>query len=71
MRYFSELGVTRHQLKGTTVNALFTGLCGCGHDIRMILRHVRFLFCQIIWLIGLLPRFTRGTGRPQALKIAA
>ena len=63
--------LTRCPLKGTTGDALFAVLCGCGHNIRMILRHLRILLCQFIRLIALLPRFTRGTGSPQALQITA
>src|SRR6056297_3508350 len=33
--------LTRCPLKGTTGDALFAVLCGCGHNIRMILRHLR------------------------------
>ncbi len=43
--------LTRSPLKGTAGDALFAVLCGCGHNIRMILRHLRTAFCQLIWLI--------------------
>lgn len=43
--------LTRCPLKGTTGDAIFAVLCGCGHNIRMILRHLRTIFCQLIWLI--------------------
>ena len=43
--------LTRSPLKGTAGDALFAVLCGCGHNIRMILRHLRAIFCQLIWLI--------------------
>jgi hypothetical protein len=26
-------------------------LCGCGHNIRMILRHLRAILCRLIWLL--------------------
>jgi IS5 family transposase len=42
--------LTRSTLKGTEGDALFAVLCGCGHNIRMILRHLREVLCQLIWL---------------------
>ena len=36
--------LTRSTLKGTEGDALFALLCGRGHNIRMILRHLR-VFC--------------------------
>jgi IS5 family transposase len=33
--------LTRCPLKGTDGDAIFAVLCGCGHNIRMILRHLR------------------------------
>lgn len=35
-------------LKGTDGDALFAVLCGCGHNIRMILRHLREFLCRSI-----------------------
>lgn len=43
--------LTRCPLKGTTGDALFAVLCGCGHNIRMILRQLRVLLRHILWLI--------------------
>ena len=43
--------LTRSPLKGTAGDALFAVLCACGHNIRMILRHLRAVPCQLIWLI--------------------
>jgi IS5 family transposase len=43
--------LTRCTLKGTEGDAVFAVLCGCGHNIRMILRHLRAAFCHLIWLI--------------------
>ncbi len=43
--------LTRSPLKGTAGDALFAVLCGCDHNIRMILRHLRVLLRQLIWLI--------------------
>lgn len=36
--------------KGTEGDAVFAVLCGCGHNIRMILRHLRAGVCRLIWL---------------------
>lgn len=43
--------LTRSPLKGPVGDALFAVLCGCGHNIRMILRHLKAAFHQLIWLI--------------------
>ena len=42
--------LTRCPLKGTAGDALFAVLCGCGHNIRMILRHLRDFLRHIFWL---------------------
>jgi IS5 family transposase len=63
--------LTRCPLKGTTGDALFAVLCGCGHNIRMILRHLRVFLCKLVWLVALLREFTRAARRHQALQIAA
>jgi IS5 family transposase len=42
--------LTRCTLKGTEGDAVFAVLCGCGHNIRMILRHLRKVLCRSIWL---------------------
>jgi len=63
--------LTRCPLKGTTGDALFAVLCGCGHNIRMILRHLRAFLCQLVWLLTLRRGFTQGTYRHQALQFAA
>ena len=44
--------LTRSTLKGTEGDALFAVLCGCGHNIRMILRHLRVFLCHLIWMIS-------------------
>lgn len=44
--------LTRCPLKGTEGDALFAVLCGCGHNIRMILRHLREVLFRLIRLIG-------------------
>ncbi len=43
--------LTRCPLKGTEGDAIFALLCGCGHNIRMILRHLREVLRQLISLI--------------------
>jgi IS5 family transposase len=63
--------LTRCPLKGTTGDALFAVLCGCGHNIRMILRHLRAFLCRFIWLITLFRAFTRGAGSHHKLQTVA
>lgn len=48
--------LTRCPLKGTGGDARFAVLCGCGHNIRMILRHLRAVLRQ---LIGLFTRLSQ------------
>ena len=48
--------LTRSTLKGTMGDAVFAVLCGCGHNIRMILRYLRAILRQIIWLFTQLRR---------------
>ena len=43
--------LARCGLKGTTGDALFAILCGCGHNLRKILAHLRALLVTIIALI--------------------
>jgi len=51
--------LSRCALKGTLGDALHAVLCGCGHNIRMILAHLRALWAKI--LVLLLGKFgTRG-----------
>jgi IS5 family transposase len=44
--------LTRCPLKGTEGDALFAVLCGCGHNIRMILRHLRAALRHLIGLFS-------------------
>ncbi len=44
--------LTRCTLKGTEGDAVFAVLCGCGHNIRMILRHLRKVLFRLIWLFA-------------------
>jgi IS5 family transposase len=44
--------LARCPLKGTSGDAIFAVLCGCGHNIRKILAHLRALWVAIIaWLL--------------------
>lgn len=43
--------LSRSPLKGTLGDALFAVLCGCGHNIRKILAHLRALLALIIGAI--------------------
>ena len=40
--------LARCALKGTIGDALHAVLCGCGHNIRMILAHLRALWAEIL-----------------------
>ena len=40
--------LSRCALKGTLGDALHAVLCGCGHNIRMILAHLRVLWAEIL-----------------------
>ena len=40
--------LARCALKGTLGDALHAVLCGCGHNIRMILAHLRALVAEIL-----------------------
>jgi IS5 family transposase len=40
--------LARCALKGTLGDALHAVLCGCGHNIRMILAHLRALWAEIL-----------------------
>ena len=44
----TEGRLARCPLKGTTGDALFAVLCGCGHNIRKILAHLRALLALFI-----------------------
>ena len=56
----------RSTLKGTQGDALFAVLCGCGHNIRMILRHLspalKFFETPVkTWLKGIIEVYYDGT----------
>ena len=63
--------LTRCPLKGTEGDALFAVLCGCGHNIRMILRHLRVFLCQLIWLITTIRLLAARDGSFQRPRVAA
>ena len=44
----SDGRLSRCQLKGTFGDAIFAVLCGCGHNIRKILAHIRALIIAIL-----------------------
>jgi IS5 family transposase len=44
----SDGRLTRCTLKGTLGDALYAVLCGCGHNIRKILAHLRALLAAIL-----------------------
>ena len=43
--------LSRCFLKGTLGDALFAVLCGCGHNIRKILAHLRALLAAVMTLV--------------------
>ena len=43
--------LSRCALKGTLGDALHAVLCGCGHNIRMILAHLRALWAKILAML--------------------
>ena len=47
----SDGRLSRCFLKGTLGDALFTVLCGCGHNIRKTLAHLRALLAAVITLV--------------------
>lgn len=44
----------KNWLKGAEGDALHALLCRAGHNLRMILRHLRVLYCAVLGLIGML-----------------
>ena len=55
----------RCALKGTLGDALHAVLCGCGHNIRMILAHLRALWAEIL---AMLLAIFAATGAPSGAK---
>ncbi len=43
--------LARNWLKGATGDALHAILCGAGHNLRMILAHLRVLLCAFVWTL--------------------
>ena len=52
--------LSRCFLKGTIGDAIFAVLCGCGHNIRKILAHLRALLATIISVVLAILRQTQG-----------
>lgn len=64
--------LARCPLKGLRGNAIFAVLCGCGHNIRKILNHLRSLFAYLLAAILTAMQTTRGiTAGNQGSYIAA
>jgi transposase, IS5 family len=57
--------LARCALKGTLGDALHAVLCGCGHNIRMILAHLRALWAEIL---AMLMAIFAATGAPSGAK---
>ncbi len=58
----SDGRLARCTLKGPTGDAIFAVLCGCGHNIRKILAHLRALITAI--LATVLAALSAGNQRP-------
>ena len=64
--------LTRCPLKGTAGDAIFAVLCGCGHNIRMLLNHLRELLCRLFYAVSLLGQmFHPKTTGDKTVQIAA
>ena len=48
----SDGKLSRHWLKGQLGDAVHAILCGAGHNIRLLLRHLRY-FLALIWALNL------------------
>lgn len=59
----SDGRLLRSPLKGTKGDAIFAILCGCGQNIRIILRHLRGVLFEF-WLLLCLARYCRGNNIP-------
>jgi IS5 family transposase len=44
--------LARCPLKGTRGDAIFAVLCGCGHNLRKILNHIRKLLAVLLAMIA-------------------
>ena len=66
---------TRCPLRGTGGDALFAVLCDCGHNIRMILRHLRAVLRLLIRLFTSIRKLaeaaTAPVGQDQTARLAA
>jgi len=60
--------LTRCPLNGTAGDALCAVLCGCGHNIHMILRHLRGFLRHILWLIISLCQLIRAPKAPTSAR---
>ena len=64
--------LSRCALKGTLGDALHAVLCGCGHNIRLILAHIRAIWAKILAvLMADLPATSTLTGSKSGLKTVA
>ena len=61
----SDGRLARCPLKGTIGDAIFAVLCGCGHNLRKILAHIRALIAAILAavLVALRTKIDRLNGR--------
>jgi transposase, IS5 family len=57
----------RNWLKGTLGDAMHAVLCGAGHNLRMILAHLRVLYCVLVGQLVLALMFAMLATRPSAV----
>ncbi len=69
--------LSRCPLKGTAGDAIFAVLCGCGHNLRKILAHLRALMALLITTFALIMdalipdncRGNRQSGMPEVCSV--
>jgi IS5 family transposase len=55
----------RNWLKGALGDAMHALLCGAGHNLRMILAHLRVLYCALVGQIAMAVMLITGATSPQ------
>jgi IS5 family transposase len=63
--------LNRTWLKGALGDAMHAVLCGAGHNLRMILAHLRVLYCAVIGQLILAMSLVRRALRPSLSLIAS
>ena len=63
--------LNRNWLKGTLGDAMHALLCGAGHNLRMILAHLRVLYCALVGQIALAMMLITGAASAQPASLRA